>query len=421
MRIASGIFFIEIPAGCLSFFRENSDEPVTVKEDDMLVSWKCNRCRVNQFLPASPPPLCGICRKPMVRQKAGAPPPVPPKRNAPPALPPKPGAGPPLPPRRRRPASPPPPATTVVESGRTPRQDFFTLYIPSLMRNMPVRGASAHRVHMFDLMGSAEFRKTGIIDNFGSVEAYARFHASRMEESSGSMSLYNVILKQVYCQSLDDRMYHNKHTASGWCLGIGSYWLKRKLEGVDIFPVEIFNHHELATAHSAPARLMANQDKLRKIIKEDKKKKQERKWYQKKVQDRVVIKDGMTGGIKIALDYIAGGQFKKGNTVQKYDMTVDPNARKGHGKNFYKTLAPRTASFEQRMQDLFLVTHQVKGGGGHLMALDMSAVEFFDPNFGIFTAANGSREKLIDFLFTSFYPLFYTGSVITSFKLYRIF
>ncbi|MCG8470594.1 MAG: C58 family peptidase [Desulfobacterales bacterium] len=219
---------------------------------------------------------------------------------------------------------------------------------------------------------------------------------------ASKISRERVVFQHMYAQDLDSRLYQLNQPGSGWCLGISGYWLRNKRQGINVFPNIVYNDEELSKSTGAPIKLMENQKKM------------------KRLEAGLVDIGGTSLGSKNTLDYIAGGKASNAPPVVNLDMTSGRGRIDAESRRFYSLLAPRGAQPGEYPPDMFLVGMTGKKWGKHMMALDLNGVEFFDPNFGVFAPANKSRQKLVDFLFKSFFPIFYDDIDVTAFKLYRI-
>ena len=285
-----------------------------------------------------------------------------------------------------------------------PMDHYFNLYLPSIVSGNPVADGSKHSAYRIRLMRHGGFATSNQKSGHKDIKAYIDRYEQEYRRLQGALAREKVVLKHIYCQTLDYRLYAHNFTENGWCLGISGFWLHQKRSGVNIFPRVIYNSEDLETDKGAPIKLMSNQSKL--------------------LQHPDMVKVGGQNAIpfqaKNVLDYIAEGRHSGGTPSVYLSMTRNPERIPAEVKRFHSMLAPRSAPPEQKAADRFIVLHFLAGGGGHMMALDMEAVEFFDPNYGVFTVANQSRQKLVDFLFRKFYPTCYPGVGVEDFFIIRI-
>ncbi|MCG8473763.1 MAG: YopT-type cysteine protease domain-containing protein [Desulfobacterales bacterium] len=286
----------------------------------------------------------------------------------------------------------------------TPMDHYFNLYIPAFVQGGAAAPGSKHAAYRAKLQRHEGFVSNTQKNGHKDINAYIGLHEQVFRTLKTTLARQRVVLKHMYCQDLDYRLYAHNFTTNGWCLGIAGFWLRQKRNGVNVFPNVIYNSYDLETDKGAPIKLMSNQQKLL----------EHAGMVQVGGQDKIPFQ------AKNVLDYIAGGHHSGGIPSIWLNMTNGKEQIGVQSRRLHSMLAPRAASAEEKAADRFIVLHFLEGGGGHMMALDMEAVEFFDPNFGVFTVANQSRQKLIDFVFQKFYPICYPRDRIKDFYIVRI-
>ena len=263
--------------------------------------------------------------------------------------------------------------------------DFFQRYLPSIINgDLPPRN-SRHNEYVIHLLNYPEFSRRvhniGVRDMHVSLrEKYEDFRVQMdmVEEAVG------VKMRFVYNQVFDSRLYNNKLTENGWCLGISGMWLKRKKTNDDLFPNAIYQERSLNQKHGAVITLMRNQRRI--------------------IENFGVIKDSPLNKVNVnVMRYIGDGDLDPTGTVVSCDpRTVDC-------QRLVKAVLQDAATPRRKSKDgnaLYLISMFFEGKGGHAMALDMSRAEFFDPNKGVFYH-DYDDTQIPWFVFCYYIPLFY--------------
>lgn len=254
--------------------------------------------------------------------------------------------------------------------------DFFNKFLRARVTGGRIEPSSRHRAYIDSLGTLREFVPLNDLKTPGGIPEHMEDCADLIRMIHGSCSRYGISLKHPYCQELDIRMYLNGETHLDWCLGITSYWLKKKMDGVDLFPFEIYMDMGLRPEGS------------------------------------------FLFGEKILLEFLTGDQ--KGGpeaclVCRGDEMRREPASLQ---KAFYNKLTQGSAPHGKGQKDLFYVSIDFEGKS-HAIGLDFESNELFDPTYGIFTPKNGNREPLLTFLFHHFKETCYVREIETM-AIYRV-
>ncbi|MCG8472694.1 MAG: hypothetical protein MI742_12700 [Desulfobacterales bacterium] len=281
--------------------------------------------------------------------------------------------------------------------------DYFTAYLPAMVRNTSLTTPSKHRAYLNSLLFSHRFVQSSNENGFSDPRGYIQKTEDLCKQRHQRLTRQGVVITHIYDQRLDARIYTLSTTVKGWCLGIAAYWIKHKRNGDNPFPKTIYTSSELSKETGVPIQLMKNQDKLTKFF---------------QGQTNVAPK-GVAWNVKNALDYIAGGRYSNAGPVIDFKLHRGGRKLKDMCRQFFGLLAPKSAPGHVRARDRFIVVLNLESGG-HLAALDMVDVEYFDPNFGVMTTLKKNRKALVEFIFGSLSQVCYQGNSINSIQMYRI-
>lgn len=282
----------------------------------------------------------------------------------------------------------------------TPLNDFFNKYVMAKVNGIPVISGSKHQRYIDTLKVDTNYLvRNPSVSSESEVVPYINGEIEGLATMSGNyLKKYKIALRIPYVQALDKRPFQYKISKQGWCLGAAAYWLKGKKDGNPVLPDEFYINKDLSTANGTIIRLMLNQDKMRTL-------------------GDSIKRGSVDPRAKNALDYVMGGRCSP-TALTMRNESVSLRIKR---KLLHEELLEKNKKYHgvhgTGHKDLFLGAMFFEGGGGHAVALDLSAGQLFDPNFGVFSHITDQSKFIARFLYEIF--LHNTYDNVSSFALYR--
>ena len=283
-----------------------------------------------------------------------------------------------------------------------PMSDFFNTFAKALMENERAPIDSKHGMYLAEISVHPQMMKDLEVNSARDLNVLVR---EKFEDLAVTRlkyrRRYEVSIRHPYIQDYDIRLYQTSVTERGWCLGISAYWLRHKIIGHDIFPLDIYTNRELKSRSGAPIQLMLNQMKILK---------------------QMHLLEGNTPIDPVFLNvlrYATEGNFNP--ACQVFDAKQPMKVPMGRYTEMVKRNMEQSSRSKRRLHDkhMYVIGLWFNSGGGHAMALDMTDGEFFDSNQGVFYHRNHPLF-LLKFVFEVYIPKYYGGGHgLASLAVYR--